>query len=308
LEFRRGHPIVGNAAGAAWLPVLGQGASGVSLHTDFRQLLEAHAPTRHTARPVVEAACVFLGLLAVTFTTIYFIYVQALAAQQGEIRQGLLRIGSIVASQVDPELHKTFIHPDLEHSPAYIEAEARLMRIRFSDPTIAYIWTAIRRDGQVYFVLDPTPPPAPGQPDNRVALLEVYPDPPREMLEAFDVQASVTSSAPYTDQWGTFLSAYVPLRDSDGAFVALVGVDIDVSEYLRRLVPIKRATTRALVTAFFIAFLAASVVWFLRRFILELTARRMALYEEFKVALSQLEAGDDHGPAAGAASRADRPA
>jgi hypothetical protein len=263
--------------------------------TALERLLEEHAPVQYKVRPLLEACVVLVAVLLATFSTIYFIYVHALEAQKGEIRDGLLRTAHIIATQIDPELHRSFTDPAQEFSPDYIAAEDALLKILQSDPTIAFIYTAIVQDGVVRFVLDPTPAPEAGEEDTRVALLEEYPDPSEDILTALTEHVTVVSSEPYADQWGSFVSAYVPLFDESGEFVAVIGVDIDATEYFSRLAPIRRATVRALVTAFFLAFMTASAVWFLRNFIAVLNARRFALYEDFRRRAVQVTGADAAG-------------
>jgi hypothetical protein len=275
----------------------------------LEQLLAEHAPERYRVRPLLEAALVMVAVLLATFSTIYFIYAHALEAQKGEIRQGLLRTANIIATQIDPALHRTFTSPEHESSPEYIAAEDALLKILRSDPTIAFIYTAIKQEGVIRFVLDPTPVPEAGEEDSRVALLEEYPDPSEEIVTALLEHVTIVSSEPYVDQWGSFVSAYVPLFDEAGEFVAVIGVDIDATEYFSRLAPIRRATVRALVTAFFLAFLTASAVWFLRNFIAVLNERRFALYRDFRTrALQRLPARvDDDVPVEGRGRRVPEP-
>ncbi|MFN7017538.1 MAG: ATP-binding protein, partial [Fimbriimonadales bacterium] len=45
-------------------------------------------------------------------------------------------------------------------------------------------------------------------------------------------QAQVTDIV--TDRWGSFVSAYVPLRDSGGKVIGAVGVDVEAAEYLNK--------------------------------------------------------------------------
>lgn len=240
------------------------------------------APEHIRARPLLEALAVFLLVLLSVYFTVIAIYQSALDAQKQEIRQSLLRTANLVMSQIDPQLHLSFNSPELESSPDYIAQEDRLMRIRFSDPSIAYIYSVVRIDDKVRFVLDPTPPPAEGEEDTRVNLLQHYDDAPEDLIRAFETDQVVTSQEPYSDQWGSFVSAFVPLHDNTGKQIAIVCVDIDATEYFARLAPIKRATARAMVTAFFVAFLAASGTWFLRNFLLVLARRKNALYENLQ--------------------------
>ncbi|WP_395787315.1 hypothetical protein [Aquimonas sp.] len=245
-------------------------------------LLAEHAPGTYRIRPLLEALIVFVALMLATFITVGFIYQRALVAQKQEIRQGLLRTANVLSTLVDADLHRRFDSAEQESAPEFIAQEQMLIRARKADPQIAFLYTAVLKGDAVLFVLDATPQPAEGEDDTRVALLEPYPDPPAEIVTALREQTTTASDEPYTDEWGTFVSAYVPLLDEAGQFYAVLGLDLDVSDYLDRLEPIERATQRALVTAFFIAFLTAAAVWFLRRFILELHRRRNALYADLR--------------------------
>ncbi len=258
------------------------------------ELLQEYAPVEYRIRPGMEALLVILCVLLATFSTIYFIYERALEAQKGEIRQGLMRTARVISTLIDPEVHKSFQDPEEEFSQPYIDAEDILLRVRRSDPKIAFVYTAIKRDGKVLFVLDPTPPPEEGEEDTRVALFEEYLQPPDELMRVLRDQEIVASEEPYTDEWGSFVSAFVPLFDAQGEMFGVLGVDIDATDYFERLAPIRRATVRALVTAFFVAFLMGSAVWFLRNFIRVLNQRRMVIYAElaYRLAVEQQEADE----------------
>lgn len=264
------------------------------------KLIDELTPVQYRVRPLVEAVLVGAAILLATLTTSYFIYLRALNAQEGEIRQGLLRTANVAATIIDPQVHQSYTSAEEEHGEVYQKALAPLVKMKDSDPQIAYLYTAVRAaDGTVRFIYDVTPSPANPCPldakeqpiedgkcevDTAVALLQVYTDAPQNaaMLKAFDTQKPTTSDEPYTDEYGTFISGYVPLRDADGKFYAVLGMDIDIKDYLERLKPIKRATNRALVTGFFTAFITASVVWFLRNFIRLLNRRRFVMFEKLK--------------------------
>lgn len=263
-------------------------------------LLEAVRPAQYRIKPLLEAALVGVAILLATLTTSYFIYLRALNAQEGEIRQGLLRTAHVAASIIDPDLHQSYTSPDEESSERYQQALAPLVAMKASDPQIAYLYTAIQKpDGKIHFIYDVTPSPdqpcerdAGDQPildgectpDDSVGLLEHYAtqDSNAAILKAFATRRDATSDEPYTDEYCTCISGYVPLLDRQGQFYGVLGMDIDISDYNARLKPIKRATNRALVTGYFIAFITASVVWFLRNFIGILNRRREVMYEQMR--------------------------
>jgi hypothetical protein len=239
-------------------------------------------PAKYRIRPLVEAVLVGLVIVIAIFSTTYFIYVRAIAAQEGEIRQGLLRTAHVAASIIDPALHQSFKRAEDEAGTSYQTALAPLMRMRESDPQIAYLYTAVKSGDQYHFIFDTTPAPtSPNEIDATVAVMEVYKDAQdnRAFLRAFDTEKPTTSDEPYKDQYGVFISGYVPLKDAKGNFYGVLGMDIDVKDYEARLAPIRRATVRALVAGFFVAFLMGSAVWFLRNFIMILNKKRLQLFE-----------------------------
>ena len=94
---------------------------------------------------------------------------------------------------------------------------------------IVYIYTLIFKDGNVEFVMDAAKP---GDNDgdgveDRAELGEVYEDLNDQMLEVLnrkDGTYGVTTEEPYQDKWGTFMTGYAPLLNSDGKQVAAVAV------------------------------------------------------------------------------------
>jgi len=249
-----------------------------------RELLDEYEPPRYRIRPLFEAFAVALAVLVAVVGTSAFIYDRAEEAQKAEIREGLVRTARVASTIIDPELHKSFDSPEKQDTPEYQALDAAMYKVLKADPQIAYFYTAImKEDGTVAFIMDPTPAPTdPNEEDTSVNLLDPYDDPNPEILEALKTQEVVTSESPYTDQWGTFVSGYVPLRDKDGKFYAVLGMDIEVSNYFARLAPIRRATTRALVAGFFVAFVSGMIVWFLRNFVRRVNERRIDLHDELR--------------------------
>lgn len=255
-----------------------------------KPLLDEIRPARYHIHPFQEAVAVALVIILATFSTTYFIYERALHAQEAEIRQGLLRTAHVAASIIDPQTHQSFTSAEEEQSKRYQKALAPLVRMQQSDPQIAYLYTAIQRGDKYHFIFDVTPTPSdPKEEDNSVALMQIYDDAleNKAFIRAFATQKPTTSDQPYTDEYGRFISGFVPLRDEAGKFYGVLGMDIDIKVYEARLEPIRRATTRAFVAAFFVAFLMASAVWFLRNFIFVVNGKRVALYEMLKLELQR---------------------
>jgi methyl-accepting chemotaxis protein len=61
------------------------------------------------------------------------------------------------------------------------------------------------------------------------AFLESYDDPPDELIEAFDSKVPVVTQKPYTDEYGTFVSAFLPVFDDKGGITGMLCLDYDIS-------------------------------------------------------------------------------
>jgi hypothetical protein len=235
--------------------------------------------------PLYEAIFIGIGVFFAIFITTYFIYHYSINAQKEEIKEGLLRTARIVSSFIDKDQHSRFINPEQQLSPMYANAIQPLESALKADDSIEYLYTAILKDDKVYFILDATPK---GDNDNdgiedKANIMDVYPEASKEMLEALRTKSPVVADEPYTDRWGSFISGYIPLLNANDELVGVLGIDIKAKNYFLRLEPIKRATTRAMVLGFFIAFLVASLVWFTRKFGLVINNKRKELFDQFDV-------------------------
>jgi signal transduction histidine kinase len=66
--------------------------------------------------------------------------------------------------------------------------------------------------------------------EQRTPIGEVYDGVTPSLLQAFDGEAEF-DAVPYTDRWGTWVSAYAPMRDKHGNVEAVLGVDYDASQW-----------------------------------------------------------------------------
>jgi len=213
----------------------------------------------------LAASIVFLLVAAAICGITWAFYQEAQRALIAEIHDGLLRTAAIALKAVDPEIHSTFVDPQQEPSPEYQAAIAPLRDILDADPNVAYVYSAVLRDGKVHFILDATPPPADeNEEDTSVDIMEVYDDPPADLLQALTDARQVVSQ-PYTDEWGTFISAYQPFFDPNGTLAGVVGIDLAVANYLQRLKPIRNAALLAAGAGVLVALLMSTAVVVIRK-------------------------------------------
>ena len=232
-------------------------------------MVEANALSQKklTSPRAIFWQCVLVGALAFAMLSgisglIYSLSKDALIT---EIRDGLARTARIAAASVDGDAHKLFTNVTQEQTPEYQAAIRPLRDIIGADPQIAFAYSAILQSGNVYFVLDATPPPATGQDDDSVAIMEQYTPPPPDLILALNGQRPTVTIEPYTDKWGTFISAYAPIYDSQKNFIGAVGVDLKIDNYQRRLGAIQRVSYLASAISFFVSLLVGFVLFWQRK-------------------------------------------
>lgn len=234
----------------------------------------------HPLRPVFEGLAIGLFSLIAMSICIYFIYFRALDALQEEIKEGLIRNVSAVATTIDGDLHKKFRSPSQKNDPEYIEYLKKLESIRQASKYVRYLYTNILVDGKVYFIANPSPQndnDGDGQPDEAPQLMEPYPEAGGALMKVLLEKEAAIDREPYTDKWGTFYSAYAPFFDSNGNFEGTIGMDLELAGFNERLEPIKVSTKRAFIVALALAVLFGTTVWFFRRLAVQLIDSRMKM-------------------------------
>lgn len=241
--------------------------------------------------PVTEGLVLAMLALFLTSVTSYFIYHHALLAIKAEIKDGLLRTVSGIASCLDGNLLASFDAPEKKDLPEYLATVALLQKARLATKHCTYLYINRMINGSVVFIVDPTPVDDQGKPlftdaKNLEASVPMtpYDSPSAELLQAMASQTAVVSAEAYSDSWGTFYSAYVPIFDADRRFVGTLGADLRINDMLARCKPIEDATKRAFFVACALSLLCGTLIWFTRRFSLQLNESRFLLLENFLAA------------------------
>lgn len=243
---------------------------------------------RYLIYPLTEG--IFLAVLALILTSVtaYFIYHHALSAIKEEIKDGLLRTSSGIAACLNGDLIASFDSPEKKDLPEYQATLALLQKARLATKHCTYLYVNRLIDNSVVFILDPTPIDENGLPlftDEKnlepSVPMSKYESASKELLEALNKQVAIVSAEPYTDQWGTFYSAYIPIFDSQKRFVGTLGADLKIDDMLARCKPIEEATKRAFFVSVVLAMLFGTLIWFTRRFSLQLNESRFSLLDNF---------------------------
>lgn len=181
----------------------------------------------------------FSNLRLLTFLFIFFIFlifgttVLVISSQTREniislTRSEIQSDATIAALQIDGDTLSS-LRPGDENDPRFLAIRDQLDAIRKSDTQIRYVYTMRRSASGVEFIVDGDY----GRSSDAAHIGQVYPDLYPELLEGFVKPTSYQGFT--TDEWGTFLSGFAPIRNSHGAVVGIIGIDMDQKVVVERL-------------------------------------------------------------------------
>ncbi len=168
----------------------------------------------------ISAHLTVIVILVVTFISYYYIFRNEF---QANIQRRLISLTQTAALLIDSDEHERLKTRADEESQEYLRIKKVLQDIKQANPDIRYIYT-MRKTGQKNiweFVVD-----AEDKESEEMSHIGDSYDVSamEEMKKAF--ACSITDKHFETDQWGTFLSGYAPIKDKSGRAVAIVGMDI----------------------------------------------------------------------------------
>lgn len=217
------------------------------------------------AQSLRVSAGVAVGTFLAILASSYALFFYANKAVEEDIQEYLTRIAAAGARQVDGDLHKTFTSPSQESSPEYLAQIAKLQSVKDLFPSIRYIYTCILKDGNVHFILDPTPPGIflEDGVETKSHIMDIYEEAGEEgaLMRALLTQRPTFNSQPYTDRWGSFVSGYVPFYDSGNRFVGIVAVDLDAKAYAEKISRIRHAEILCVAIGFGLSSLIALFIY-----------------------------------------------
>ena len=201
--------------------------------------------TKGSRYPTIQTRLTIIFTILGTLVAAAVIFIQYNSfrtALRAELRQRLVSITRIAALQQDGDLLKKITSGEDEY---YQLVNSVNLKIKDSDPDLVFVYTMRKNDQGIYFVVDAN---RPGDEDIS-AYGEPYLEPGPTLSENFDtINQTIIEPEFYTDEYGTFLSAYAPIYSSSGEHVGVLGIDISASKVV--------AKERAFLRNSFIIFLA----------------------------------------------------
>jgi len=183
-------------------------------------------------RTKVTLALVF-SLFFVMGLSNFLIYDYSLKSQFAQIRERLKVIAQTAALSIDGDVIKSIpLNRDGVNTASYKITAQQLERIRAANPSLLYIYTLTKtsKPGIWQFVVDLNPVKI--NPKKKAATAfpgDLY-NAARfpEMMRGYS-SASADKTI-MTDEWGSTLSGYAPIRDGNNTVVAVLGVDMSAKD------------------------------------------------------------------------------
>jgi PAS domain S-box-containing protein len=173
------------------------------------------------ASRIISSVLILLFLL-MTIGTVCSISTETRGALKGAVQDKLMAVAGTTASQINGD---TFagIRPGDEDTAEFIHIRDQLRAVQQAVPDVRFIYTMRKNGDVVEFVVDADYGDEPDAPPIGTA----YPKAEPEMIAGF---VAPTANHDFTtDEWGTVLSGFSPIRDRNGTVVGIVGVDMDSS-------------------------------------------------------------------------------
>jgi len=193
------------------------------------------------SRPINPERDALVAAVTVLLITALCISVVTWVARMGlveSVQQEILPLARTASAFTDGDLHETLTDQGQKGGDVYSRVQAPYRQILAANSQLRYVYTCILKNDKVYFVIDTQPVAnhvAEGERDTTANIMEEYPDASPAMMRALSGQVAVAENNVYSDEWGTFLSAYVPIYNSSHKFIGIVGVDIDATSFNARI-------------------------------------------------------------------------
>ncbi len=160
-----------------------------------------------------------LLIILVIAAVVYTISTETEKGFTEEVRQKLVAVAGISSSQIDGSALAS-LRPGDEDSPVFIKIRDQLHEIKQYSEDIRYIYTMRMTGDQVAFIVDGDY----GIESDSPGIGTIYPKAEPELYQGF--KAPIADHSFTTDQWGTVMSGFSPIRDQNGTVIGIIGVDM----------------------------------------------------------------------------------
>lgn len=166
-------------------------------------------------------------ILLVSLSTFAFTVHEAKTAITDQMKEELVLTAKIMSSQIDGDLLQEINGEEDTENEAFMEVYRKLDQLRGDNTEIiTYLYIMrVDEEGNARFIVD-----VDYLEDGAIDVYagQLYEDAPLEDIQKGSL-APYASEEPYTDEWGTFMTGYAPIYDSNGTVAGILGVDFDIA-------------------------------------------------------------------------------
>jgi GAF domain-containing protein len=186
-------------------------------------LKRPHRKRYFSLQATITIVMIVFGIVASAIITL-LLYVNFSAQVREDLRLRLRNIADITALQMNPDELATVVDKADMENEVYVRYQRKLSEIINSGADIINIYTMRKKeDGKIYFYMDAGDLSYTPDPPGEVA----YEKPSDLLLEVFALPSgTVVEKNIYTDEYGSVISAYVPLYKQDGNLESILALDM----------------------------------------------------------------------------------
>jgi len=180
---------------------------------------------------VIQVVMAFSFLVLILFGGWILTEERGAVYEQG-MRKDLLSRTRTAAAAINPARVKTLTgSPEDIGSPDFERLKEQLVHVNRANPYARYLYLMGMREQKIFFYLDID---ISAHPDNASPGMS-YDDAPPNLFNVF-LTGKESVEGPYVDQWGQWISAFVPVRDfKTNELLAVFGMDRDAKEWAREV-------------------------------------------------------------------------
>jgi PAS domain S-box-containing protein len=173
-------------------------------------------------------------IIIITSVFVYSISKETEHALKESIQDKLISLANITASRIDGDSFSRIQSGD-ENTSSFLEIRDFLQRTKVSAKNATSIYTMRKNGADVEFVVDADYGYIPDTPNigQIYEVEQIYNKAEPEIIKGFLIPTADEDFT--TDQWGTTLSGFSPIRDSNGSVVGIVGIDMNSSDVITEL-------------------------------------------------------------------------
>ena len=149
------------------------------------------------------------------------------------LREDILRIGISIGQTINPDRARalTFTAADSDN-PAFLRLRSQMLALGNFQKGLRGIYTVAIRDGQMFFG-----PENYADGDSQASPVGTrYEQPDPRLWQCF-ADGKPIAIGPFADEYGTFISAFVPVRDpATGKTIMLVGIDVLAEDWKQSII------------------------------------------------------------------------